>query len=117
MDLILCRICVDLCSSVENSSHQTCLLRFRWRPRRCVTFGDLEQRSNRAAHALAARGFERGDRLGFYLSNRPEFLDLFVACVKLGVIVVPINVLYREREISHIVSDAEPKAIIASPEL
>jgi malonyl-CoA/methylmalonyl-CoA synthetase len=82
-----------------------------------LTFGDLEQRSNRAAHTLAARGFERGDRLGFYLSNRPEFLDLFLACVKLGVIVVPINVLYREREISHIVSDAEPKAIIASPEL
>jgi malonyl-CoA/methylmalonyl-CoA synthetase len=44
-------------------------------------------------------------------------IDLYLACVKLGVIFVPINILYREREIAHIVSDAEPRAVVAAEEL
>ena len=68
--------------------------------------------SNRLANALRARGFVKGDRLGCYLSNRVEWIDLYLGCVKLGVIFVPINILYRDREIAHIVSDAEPRAII-----
>jgi malonyl-CoA/methylmalonyl-CoA synthetase len=82
-----------------------------------LTFGELDARANRVTRLLASRGFVRGDRLGFFLPNRIEFLDLFLACVKLGVIVVPINVLYREREIAHIVSDAEPKAVVTTSEL
>ena len=76
-------------------------------------FGDIDQRSNRMAAALAARGLVAGDRLCVYLANRIEIIDLFLACVKLGVIFVPVNILYREREIAHILADAEPKAIIA----
>jgi malonyl-CoA/methylmalonyl-CoA synthetase len=82
-----------------------------------VTFGELEARSNRAARLLEARGIRRGDRLGFFLPNRVEFIDLVLACLRLGVIIVPINVLYREREISHIIADAEPKAVITTAEL
>ncbi len=82
-----------------------------------LTFGELDARSNRVARLLAARGLVRGDRLGFFLPNRVEFLDFFLASIKLGVIVVPINVLYREREISHIVSDAEPKGVVTTREL
>ena len=36
-------------------------------------------------------------------------IDLYLACVKLGVIFVPINILYRDREIAHILHDAEPR--------
>jgi malonyl-CoA/methylmalonyl-CoA synthetase len=76
------------------------------------TFGEVERRSNRTAHALLARGFRKGDRLCVYLANRIELIDLYVACVKLGVIFVPINILYREREIAHIVGDAEPRLFV-----
>jgi len=82
-----------------------------------LTFGELDARSNRVARLLDARGITRGDRLGLFLPNRVEFLDIFLACVKLGIIVVPINVLYREREIGHILADAEPKAVVATCEL
>jgi malonyl-CoA/methylmalonyl-CoA synthetase len=82
-----------------------------------LTFGELDARSNRVARLLASCGFTRGDRLALLLPNRVEFLDLFLACVKLGVIVVPLNVLYREREIGHIVADAEPKAVVTTREL
>src|SRR5690349_15857017 len=77
------------------------------------TFGELEEGSNRMAAVLAARGFEAGDRLPVYLKNGVETILLYLACVKLGVIYVPINILYRGREIDHILSDAEPKAVVA----
>lgn len=81
------------------------------------TFGEIEARSNRMANVLAARGLEKGDRLCVYLSNCVEFIDLFLACVKLGVIFTPVNILYREREITHIVNDCEPKAVVADSAL
>jgi malonyl-CoA/methylmalonyl-CoA synthetase len=81
------------------------------------TFGDIDARSNRMARALAARGLSKGDRLCVYLSNSIEMIDLYLACVKLGVIFVPINILYRDREMTHILSDAEPKLLMTAKEL
>ncbi|MEK6371736.1 MAG: acyl-CoA synthetase [Acidobacteriota bacterium] len=83
----------------------------------CFTFAEIERRSNRVANALRARGFVKGDRLCVHLANRIELIDIYLACVKLGVIFVPINILYREREIAHIVADAEPRATIAEGDL
>lgn len=78
------------------------------------TFGDIDARSNRLAQLLARRGLAAGDRLCVYLANCVEMIDLFLACVKLGVIFVPINILYRDREMAHILSDAEPRALVAA---
>ena len=78
------------------------------------TFGEIDDRSNRMAALLASRGLAPGDRLCVYLANRLEMIDVYLACVKLGVIFVPVNILYREREISHILGDAEPKAIVSA---
>ncbi len=77
-------------------------------------FGDIDARSNRLAQLIASRGFKKGDRLCVYLANCVEMIDLFLACVKLGVIFVPINILYRDREISHILRDAEPVAAVTA---
>jgi len=80
---------------------------------RSLTFGEIDDRAGRTAALLTTRGLARGDRLCVYLANCLEYLDLFLACVRLGVIFVPINILYREREIQHILTDAEPKAVVA----
>ncbi len=77
------------------------------------TFGEIETRSNRVARLLLDRGFAPGDRLCVYLPNCVEMIDLFLACVKTGVIFVPINILYRDREISHILEDADPRALVS----
>ena len=79
---------------------------------RTFTFGEIDARSNRLAHLLAARGLKPGDRLCVYLANCVEMIDLYLACVKLGVIFVPINILYRDREMAHILRDAEPSALV-----
>ena len=76
------------------------------------TFGDLDARADRMAATLTARGLRAGDRLAVYLPNRIEYVDLFLACTRLGVIVVPANVLYRDRELRHILTDASPRALV-----
>ncbi len=81
------------------------------------TFGEIDERSNRMAALFRERGLATGDRLCVYLSNCLELIDIYIACVKLGVIFVPINILYREREILHILSDAEPSAVISAQEM
>jgi malonyl-CoA/methylmalonyl-CoA synthetase len=78
------------------------------------TFGEIDSRSNRVAQLLVQRGLKAGDRLCVYLPNSVEMIDLYLACVKLGVIFVPINILYRDREIDHILTDAEPALVIRS---
>ena len=79
-----------------------------------LTFGQLRDRASRLSAALRDRGLTHGDRVAVYLSNRVEFIDLFLACVRSGLVLVPINVLYREREVAHIVADAEPKLVVTT---
>jgi malonyl-CoA/methylmalonyl-CoA synthetase len=86
-------------------------------PLETLRFGDIAVRRNRMAQVLGARGLRAGDRLAVQLANRLEFLDLFLASLDLGVTLVPINVLYREREVGHIVGDAEPRAVVTTPDL
>jgi malonyl-CoA/methylmalonyl-CoA synthetase len=76
------------------------------------TFGEIDQRSDRMAASLAH--LSSGDRVCVQLANCVEIIDIYLACVKLGLIFVPVNILYRDREVAHIVSDAEPKLFITA---
>ena len=78
------------------------------------TFGQLDQRSNCMAKLLINKGLATGDRLCLYSENSIDFIDIYIACIKLGVIFVPVNILYKERELMHIYNDAKPKVFISS---
>ncbi|MGQ0642130.1 MAG: class I adenylate-forming enzyme family protein [Gemmatimonadaceae bacterium] len=82
-----------------------------------LTFGEIDARSHRLAAELSARGVAAGDRVALFLPNDVAFIDAFLACLKIGAIVVPVNILYRERELTHILTDAEPRAVITSSDL
>ncbi len=85
---------------------------------RSYTFGEIDAWSTQFAHALLARGLRAGDRLAVYLPNRPEYIVLSLGCFKAGIIIVPINILYKEREAGHILRDSGPRAVViddASP--
>jgi len=75
---------------------------------RRYTFGEVRHRAARMAAVLARRGAVRGDRVALQLPNQVEFLDVFLGCVQSGLVVVPVNVMYREREVAHVVEDADP---------
>ncbi|HYO83314.1 MAG TPA: AMP-binding protein [Bryobacteraceae bacterium] len=83
-----------------------------------IPFEEVYRRSRRMANVLTRRGLTRGDRLCVYLRNSVDMIDLYLACVANGVVFVPINILYQEREVKHILGDAEPVAMVvegASP--
>jgi malonyl-CoA/methylmalonyl-CoA synthetase len=79
---------------------------------RAFTFGEIDSRSNRLAQLLWRRGLQPGHRICVYLTNCVEIIDLYLACAKLGAIFVPINILYRDREMAHILNDAQPVALV-----
>lgn len=80
-----------------------------------LTFEKLHHRSNRVANALADIGVEKGDRVGLYLTNSPQFVVSIFACSKLGAVETPINWMYREREVIHAVESAGIKTIFVEP--
>ena len=78
------------------------------------TFGDIDARSNRMAHALTARGFQRGDRLAVYLANSLDFIDLFLACTRIGALFVPIAQGYRGNIYLHMrLASKDRRAVVA----
>lgn len=80
---------------------------------RWYTFGELNRMSDEVASGLAGRcGVRRGDRIAMYLGNSPELIAYYLAGLKLGAIVVPMNVLYRDRELTHLIQDSAPKVIL-----
>jgi malonyl-CoA/methylmalonyl-CoA synthetase len=81
------------------------------------TFGEIDARSDRMAAFFTHQGLSKGDRVAVQLANCIEMIDIYLACVKLGVIFVPVNILYRDREVAHVVADAEPKFFITTHNL
>ncbi|ANW02988.1 class I adenylate-forming enzyme family protein [Bradyrhizobium icense] len=74
-----------------------------------ATYLEMDQLSNRYAHALRAFGVRKRDRIGVMLPNRIEFPVLWFAIAKLGAVMVPINMRYTPREIEYVLSDTQAK--------
>ena len=84
-------------------------------PRR-YTYVDLNAWTNRVAHGLLARGFAPGDRLALMSGNRAEFLVTYFACAKIGVALVPINLLWGASETRYVISHATCRAAVVEAE-
>src|SRR5205085_1515143 len=78
-----------------------------------VTYAAFEAASARVAGLLAAAGVGAGDRVGVMLPNVPCFPIVYYGVLRLGAIVVPMNVLLKQREVAFYLSDSEAKAIFA----
>ncbi|MGI8801284.1 MAG: long-chain-fatty-acid--CoA ligase [Solirubrobacteraceae bacterium] len=78
-----------------------------------VSYAALDAASASVAGLLAAAGVDPGDRVGVMLPNVPYFPVVYYGILRLGAIVVPMNVLLKEREVGFYLGDAEAKAIFA----
>jgi len=72
----------------------------------------FNRRVNRMAHALEQLGLVKGDRIAALMTNSSEFLEIFFACAKTGVIMVPLNFRLAAPELIYIVRDSAPGALI-----
>ncbi len=81
-----------------------------------VTFADLDQRSNRAAHALIGLGLRSGDRVAVMSYNSVEGSEMSAALRKAGAMVVPVNFRLRGPEVAYILNDSGARFIASGPE-
>jgi len=77
-----------------------------------ITLAQLDEQSDAFAVALSESGVAKGDRLALVLQNIPQFIIAVVAAWKLGAVIVPINPMYREREISTVLVDSGAIGVI-----
>ena len=76
-----------------------------------VTFDQWNRRVNQTANLLRNLGIDKGDVVAVYASNCPEYLDLFWAAGKLGVILQNLNWRLTVHELGGILKDADPVAL------
>jgi fatty-acyl-CoA synthase len=81
-----------------------------------ITYGDLNLRINQLANALINIGIVAGDRVALITRNCAEFLEIELACAKIGSILVSLNWRLSEEEISHSLDLTQPKAIFSADE-
>lgn len=77
-----------------------------------VTAGELARRTARTAGRLHAAGLRAGDRVLLSAGSSTASVVAYAAALRLGLVVVPVNTGYRERELAHVVRDARPAAAI-----
>jgi malonyl-CoA/methylmalonyl-CoA synthetase len=86
-------------------------------PDETLSYGELEAASRRAASRLHGTGLVAGDRVLVSSASSAHLVIAHVACLRLGLVVVPTNTAYREAEVRHVVADARPRAaIVDDPE-
>ncbi|OZF39520.1 AMP-binding protein [Rhodococcus sp. 14-2483-1-2] len=77
-----------------------------------LTAREVDEASDALAAAFVDRGVTRGDRVGIYLQNVPHYALTFLALWKIGAVALILNPMYRNRELRHLLDDAEPVALV-----
>jgi long-chain acyl-CoA synthetase len=78
-----------------------------------VTYAEFDEVTARIAGYLEARGVRAGDRVGVMLPNVPEFGLAYYGVLRAGAIVVPMNVLLKQREVAFYLGDSGAKLVMA----
>ncbi len=81
------------------------------------TYAEFNALVNRLAHGLAGLGYERADALGIASGNSAEFLAIYYACAKLGVVAVPINLGWRPDEVAYVLDHSSARGLAVETQL
>ena len=81
-----------------------------------ITYHELDARVNRCAHAFLKRGIEKKQIVAVLCSNSIELVEIFFALARLGCVTVPLNYRLTVKELSFILEDANPAALIVGEE-
>jgi fatty-acyl-CoA synthase len=81
-----------------------------------ISYRDLHCRANRTASWLQSQGIEKGDRVAAMLGNCTQFIELYLACSRLGAIFVPINFRLAVPELDYILRNSLPRLFVFGSE-
>lgn len=82
-----------------------------------VTYGELEARSNQAAHLFRARGLQAGAGIAVLLGNEPLYLQICWGAQRAGLYFTPISVFFTPDEVAYIVNNSDARLLITSSAL
>lgn len=77
-----------------------------------MTYGELEEKSNRIANTLIANGVNKGDRVGILLSRRVELLPTLLGAIKSGACYIPMDTAYPQDRLNYILEDANASVVL-----
>jgi acyl-CoA synthetase (AMP-forming)/AMP-acid ligase II len=83
---------------------------------RCLTYREALREVHQLAHALVSAGLQMGDRVAILAKNRLEYIFLYFAASKAGVVPVPLNYRLTPPEWVYILQDAQVNMLIAAEE-
>jgi long-chain acyl-CoA synthetase len=78
-----------------------------------LSYAELDQAAARVAGLLHAKGVRPSDRVGVMLPNVPHFAVVYYGVLRAGGVVVPMNVLLKEREVGFYLSDSDARLVFA----
>ncbi len=76
------------------------------------TYTEFNGWVNQVSHGLAARGYTRGDALGLASANSAEFLAVYFACAKLGLVCGPVNLGWRPDEVAYVLDHSGARGLL-----
>jgi malonyl-CoA/methylmalonyl-CoA synthetase len=80
-----------------------------------LTYASLREQSGRIAAALKRRGVVSGDRVAVQVDKSAEAVLLYVACLRMGAVYVPINVTNTPNEVDYFLRDSQPRVAVIRP--
>lgn len=84
---------------------------------RSWTYAELDARVDRLARGFSERGYGRGDALALASGNSAEFLAVYYACARLGLVCVPVNLGWRADEVGYVLGHSRARGIVVETQL
>src|SRR5207253_7988399 len=81
-----------------------------------IHYDQLDAMAARFAHVLVDAGGRPGERVAVQVEKSWQALALYLACLRAGLIYLPLNTAYQKSELAYFFGDAEPRVIVCSPE-
>ncbi|HEY3317943.1 MAG TPA: AMP-binding protein [Coriobacteriia bacterium] len=76
------------------------------------TYGQFDERVTNLAKGMLAIGLCRGDHLGIWARNVPDWLTFAFATAKIGVVLVTVNPVYKSHELAYVIKQSDMKALV-----
>src|SRR6185436_7081644 len=73
--------------------------------------------TDRMAGRLLELGIRPGDRVALHLTNRPELVQSYYACFKIGAIAVPLNVRLKGSELEYVLNHSGARLYLGQGDL
>jgi malonyl-CoA/methylmalonyl-CoA synthetase len=81
-----------------------------------VSYAALRQSTGRIAAALHERGVQPGDRVAVQVEKSADAVFLYIACLRMGAVFVPINVANTPNEVEYFLKDSSPRVAVVRPQ-